>query len=64
MIDDKVSKRIIVNAATNKLTDEDYDLWRTDGHLMIHWLRNQFTKYEEEHPNVSRKKSNRTRSRA
>jgi hypothetical protein len=36
------SKEILSKAIEGKLTRTDLKVWHAEGHLILHWLRNQF----------------------
>ncbi len=36
------AKEILSKAIEGKLTRTDLKVWHTEGHLILHWLRNQF----------------------
>ena len=39
---DEMAKQLISKAIEGKLTEQDRRMWRKNGHLFIHWLRQQF----------------------
>jgi hypothetical protein len=36
------AKEILSKAIEGKLTRTDLKVWHAEGHLILHWLRNQF----------------------
>ena len=39
-----LSKELLLKAVEDRLTPADLKIWREQGHLILHWLRNQFVK--------------------